>query len=239
MSDFKNLLDRFEDHEDNLKKLGDALVERYPQSKNLIQLSQELGSAIDGLGALKNRLSDAISEAEKQAALGADIADQMGKSEIYQNLSDRDRQKLSEYLVQNEAGLASDEELEAFVKKSLEQKSDQDLLAEFSKPHIMELGHALIPEADEFESYKEGSEALLQEIADPEKKAQLVNDLAKVLIKESPATIVKLFFNQAFKQDEVEVPTPKPSIPETPASEEGAEVEETKPEIEPEAEDNG
>jgi hypothetical protein len=200
MSDFQKMLDRFEDHEANLRQLGDLLVERYPQSHNLIQLAQELGTAIDGLAALKTRLGEAIHEAESQAALSADIAAQMAANALYQSLSERDRQKLVEYLLQNAAGLATQEELEAYVLRSLEQKSDAELLAEFSKAHILELGQAILPDATEFDAYKAGMDAIRQQLADPTKKADILADLAKVLLSESPATVVKLFYSAAFKQ---------------------------------------
>lgn len=202
MSNFQNMLDRFGDHEKNLRELGDALVQEYPQSKNLIQLAQELGAAIDGLDALKTRLGEAIHEAESQTALFSDLQSQMTKSDIYQKLSDRDRQKLSEFLVQNGAGLATDEELTAFVKKSLEQKSEAELMAEFSKAHILELGQALIPDGNEFDAYKEGMDAIKEQLRDPAKKAEIISDLAEILLKESPATVLRLYFPDAFKQTE-------------------------------------
>ena len=200
MSDFQKMLDRFEDHEANLRQLGDLLVQRYPQSHNLIQLAQELGTAIDGLDALKTRLGEAIHEAEGQAALSADIGSQMAASEIYQKLSERDRQKLAEYLLKNAAGLATLEELEAYVLRSLEQKKDSELLSEFSKAHIMELGQAILPDAGEFDAYKAGMDAIREQLADPTKKAEILADLAKVLLTESPATVLKLFYSAAFKQ---------------------------------------
>jgi hypothetical protein len=203
MSDFKKLLDRFEDHENNLKELGNALVLKYPQSKNLIELAQELGVAIEGLNALKTQLGQAIHEAESQSAMLSDLNDQMMKSEIYQLLSERDKKKLSEYLIQQKKGLATEEELEAFVKQSLEQKSETELLSEFSKAHILELGRSIVDgEGNEFEAYKAGTDILIEQFRDPAKKTEIVNDLAKILLKESPATIVKLFFSPAFKQIE-------------------------------------
>lgn len=244
MSDFRKLLDRFEDHEKNLKELGDALVQKYPQSKNLIELAQELGMAIDGLNALKTQLGEAIHEAESQTALLADLNDQMGKSEIYQTLSERDRKKLSDYLMQQKKGLAAEEELEAFIKKSLEQKSESELLSEFSKAHILELGQSVVEgEGNEFEAYKAGTDILLEQFRDPAKKAEIVGDLAKILLKESPATAVKLFFSPAFKQ-QIEKPqmdvNPVPMITpqkEQPAPEAQPQTPNPKtvPAVEPEA----
>ena len=207
MSDFQKLLDRFGEHEQNLRELGAALVQKYPQSKNLIQLSQELGAAIDGLDALRERLGEAIHEAESQTSLFADLDTQMAKSEVYQKLSDRDRKKLSEYLIQQGAGLATDEELKAFIKKSLEQKTEPELMSEFSKAHILELGQALLGEGtegegNEFDAYKAGLDAIRTQLQDPAKKEEIITDLAEVLLKESPATVVRLFFPDAFKQTE-------------------------------------
>ena len=207
MSDFKKLLERFGEHEQNLKELGDALVIKYPQSKNLIQLSQELAVAIEGLNVLRGRLGEAIHEAESQTALGADLETQMTKSEIYQKLSDRDRKKLSEYLIQQGAGLATDEELLAFIKKSLDQKSEPELLSEFSKAHILELGQAIMEEGtsegNEFDAYQAGMEAIRTQLQDPAKREEIISDLAEVLLKESPATVVRLFFPEAFKQKDM------------------------------------
>jgi hypothetical protein len=216
MSDFQKMLDRFNEHESHLRELGDALVQRYPQSQNLIQLSQELGAAIDGLGALKTRLGDAIHEAESQTTLAADLKLKMDASPVYQQLTERDRAKLTEYLLANEAGLATDAELEAYVLRSLEQKSEAELLAEFSKAHILELGQAIQPGVGEFDAYKFGTEALRKQFGDPQQKQEILADLAKVLLKESPGTVLKLFYAAAFKQDETPEPPAQPATPAAP-----------------------
>lgn len=199
MADFQKLLERFDEHKKNLRELGDALVEKYPQSKNLVGFEQELSSAIDGLDALRNRLGSAIQEAEQQNNLKIDIEQQMSGSELYKSLGERDRHKLSEYLIQNGAGLASDEEVRAFMAKSFEQKPEEDLLSDFSKPFILDLGKQQNPESNDFDAYREGLNLLKAKIADPEQKKELVEALATDIMKENPSSAIKIFYAKAYQ----------------------------------------
>jgi hypothetical protein len=210
VADFQKLLERFDEHKKNLRELGDALVEKYPQSRNLVGFEQELSSAIDGLDALRERLGGAIQEAEQQNNLKLDIEQQMSGSDLYKSLGERDRHKLSEYLIQNGAGLASDEEVRAFMAKSFEQKPDEDLLSDFSKPFILDLGKQANADANEFDAYREGLKLLKAKIADPEQKKELVEALATDIMKENPSSAIKIFYAKAYQPVQDEKPKTPP-----------------------------
>lgn len=205
MPTFKNLLERFGEHEENLKELGDEIVKRYPQSKRLVELSKELSAAVDALDELKNKLEEAITMAEQETALKADLFDQVKASEVYSVLSDKDQDKLIEYLITNKAGLASAEELLKFVQDAYAQKDDAGLIAEFPKAHILELGKSLLPEADEFEAYQAGLKSLQGELSAPESRAEIVNDLASVQMKEAPEQVIRSFYSKAFQAEPVKL----------------------------------
>lgn len=201
MATFKDLLNKFGEHEENLKELGDEIVRRYPQSKRLVELSKELSAAVDALEELKTKLAEAIEMAEQETALKLDLQDQVGKSATYSKLSAGDQDKLLEYLIANKAGLATDEELASFVKESYSQKDDAGLIAEFPKAHILELGRSAVAEADEFEAYQAGLKALQGQLADPEGRASIVSDLASVVFKEAPEQIIRSFYSKAFQAE--------------------------------------
>jgi hypothetical protein len=210
VADFDKLLEKFDDHKQHLRELGDALVERYPQSKNLVKFEEELSAAIAGLDSLRERLAGAIQEAEQQNNLKIDIEQQMAASELFQSLGERDKHKLSEYLIQNGVGLAKEEEVRAFMAKSFEQKPEEDLLSDFSKAFILELGKQaeVSNEENEFDAYREGLKLLKAKIADPEQKKELVEALATDIMKENPASAIKIFYAKAYQpvQDEQKAP---------------------------------
>lgn len=209
MSDFKRLLDRFEDHEKNLTALGNEVVRRYPQSATLVELTRELAAAVDGLGALRDKLGSAIEEAETEVALKSDLLMQMGDSDTYARLSDTERNQLSEYLMSNGAGLATDDELMEFVIRSLEQKSEEQILAEFSKEEIMDFGRGSVPEADDFTAYETGVKLIRESLADPDRHDEIINELAKAQLANDTNGTIRLMYEQAFGQ--------KPLVPNQPA----------------------
>lgn len=214
MADFDKLLERFDQHKADLRELGDALVDRYPQSKNLVAFEQELSAAMDGLDALRERLGSAIQEAEQQNNLKKDIEQQMAASELYQRLGERDRNKLSEYLIQNSAGLVGEDEVRTFLAKAYEEKPEEDLLSDFSKPFILDLGKREGNIDNEFDAYREGLKLLKAKIADPEQKKELVDALSTDIMKENPASAIKIFYAKAFQpvnHEQTHVPNPAPN----------------------------
>ena len=216
-SNFDTILKNFAEHETDLKKLGQDLVSKYPHSKNLLDLNQELLSAIAGLVGLRDKLSSAISEAEQQEALKTDLEEQMKAISYYSKMPKKDQDVLTEYLLNQGTGLAKPEELEAFVEQSLSQKSEQDLIAEFSKKHILDLGEQIHPDANEFEAYNFGVDALRKQLQNPDTKKDIVQDLALVLIDESPESIAKLYYAKAFETIPVDTqmaPAPAPEVEE-------------------------
>lgn len=201
MAKFKELLNKFEQHEENLKLLGDEIVKRYPQSKRLVELSKELSTAVDALSELKTKLDEAINLAEQESALKLDLMDQINAAPLYSSLSDYEKDTLVEFLIANEGGVASEEELLSFIKDSYSKKEDSELIAEFPKKEILDLGRSTGPEMDEFEAYQTGLKILQDQLSGPESKQEIINDLASIVFKEAPGQVIRSFYAKAFEKD--------------------------------------
>lgn len=213
MSKFQRYLDKFQDHEKNLKEMGDSLIREYPQSKNLISLAEELSAAVDGLAELYTKLAEAIHEAEQQGTMKKGLMEQIGNTDLYAHMPRTQRDQLAEYLVQNGKGLATEEDLVGFLKESYADKDDKSLIGEFPKRSILKLGKDIAEQAghksDEFDAYRVGLDALKDQLSNPESKEQVVDDLAKKVYAQDPEKIFKLFYAKAFENPEKHEALPK------------------------------
>lgn len=201
MSEFSKLLDQFKEHQDDLKNLGNQLVEKYPQSKTLLQLSRDLSSAIDGVDALRQKLQDTLEQADQESRLKKDLLDQMNQSDdLYDHLTPADRNKLAEFLLQNNTGLADRKQLMEFIQKAMAEKSNEDLIAEFTKDEIKELGQMQGTEGEDgFDSYQSGVKLLTDRFNDPAKRTKMLEDLAEYKMDHKADEVLKSFFQKAFQ----------------------------------------
>jgi len=242
MSEFVRILDRFQDHERNLKELGNEVVKRYPQSSLLVELTDELHAALEGLGMLRLKLGDAIDQAEQEMALKSNLLMQMADSQNYSQLSNSEKDHLTEYLLSQERGLASDQELLDFSLESLTQAPEEDLLSAISKEDVISIGRIAYPGADDFSAYDAGLSMVRESLSDPVKHDEIVLEIAKGDLKKDPAELIRLFYSGAFgKQPGEEAPLPPvempegevpPLAPETPAEPINTLPEDVEPEME-------
>ena len=207
MNDIHKLLEKFKEHQEDLHELGSMLVKKYPQSNNLLKFVEELDSAVSGLDSLHSRLEEVLNEAEADNNLSEDLAMQMSKSKLYSEMSEGDKKKLVTYLVDNHAGIVEEEELLQGLESELSNRSAEELLAEFPKKHIVQLGKEVAePDSDDFAIYKAGMNFLKEKLADATQKAELVKDLARAKFEDSPSDAVKQFYSKAFEPNKVQPP---------------------------------
>ena len=213
MSDFIRILDRFQDHESNLKSLGNEVVQRYPQSALLVELTDELHAALEGLAALRLKLGEAIDQAESEMALKANFLMQMADSPYYSKLSEKEKDTLAEHLLSRENGLASEQELLDFSLESLTQRSEEELISEISKQDLMEIGKISTPGADDFAAYDAGLAMVRDSLMDPGRHDEIVLEIAKSKLNQDPAGLIRLLYQDAFgrQPSEPEAPAPMPA----------------------------
>ena len=198
MAEFHKILDQISGTQKTLQDVGNQIVERYPQSKNLVDLASDLSVAVEGLESLKTRLSESLAEAEQDNALKEDIKLQIADKPMYQSLPDDEKRLLAEWLVQNKQGLASEEQLKEFVQEKFANKDDKQIMGEFNKPYIINLGKELMTDADEFEAYAAGIDHLKQGLATPEGKKEIIDRIADEYLKTMPHRLIHMYYEDAF-----------------------------------------
>ena len=199
--EFKEILNKFGDQEAVLKELGTKILEKYPQSKNLVELFDELKAAVDSLSELKTKLDDALTEAETDQSLKLDLNSKVEASELYRGLSQSEKDKLTEYLVQNKADLADEATLLDYLVKDLETKDPKAIVGLIPKKVILDIGRETVEEGQpplgDFDAYKNGMDFLLKEMADSESKKEFIQDLAKNTLTGDPAGVIRKFYKEA------------------------------------------
>jgi len=203
VSDSKSLLESFGQHQETLREVGEFLVERYPHSPTLIALSEELKAALVGLDALQKTLGEAIDQAEREMALKLDLETQAKDSELYSRLSSVDLDRLIEYLLAEEAGFATPEQIQEFIVRGLISKPEKEFLSMFPKKLILEIGTDLTADPEglnEFDFYQKGLDELKRRYHDPAVKDKLVKILALKLYERDPGEAVKDFYREALER---------------------------------------
>jgi hypothetical protein len=197
---FENVLTEIEAAQGRLREIGKQIIEKYPQSENLVDLATQLSQAVDGMDDLRDKLAASLQEASEQEALKQALLTQMSEKEIYQGFPDDEKQLLSEYLIKNKAGLADEAALRAFVQKMFEPKSAKEIIGEFNKPYIINLGKKLATDesVDEFDAYSIGMKYLQESLDNPEEKSKIIDKIADEYLKKMPHRLLHQFYGQAF-----------------------------------------
>jgi hypothetical protein len=208
MGHFSELVEKFREAQEKIRDLGTQIVEAYPNSPRLIEMSTEIDSAVTALDILATSLEDALQAAEQDDGLFKSLMEQIDQTEIYESIKPSEKKKIVEHLVQNKQRLADQEALMAYVEKSLSQKSSSDLIAMYPKAKILERGRAMDTEnAEGFDAYKNGLAAYQKDFdAD---KATAVKELAKVWLSRGMDSIIREFYAGALQADQPVKSEPK------------------------------
>lgn len=198
MAEFKKILEEIEAVTQTLHEVGGKIIEKYPQSKNLIELVGDLNIAVEGLKALKEKLAVSLAEAEQDTALKEDLKLQLSEKPLYQGLEEDEKRLLAEWLVQNKQGLATEEDLKNFIQEKFAEKDAKTILGEFNKPYIIKLGQQLFENADEFEAYAEGVKYLKERLESPEGKTEIIDRIGDEYLKTMPHRLIHLYYEDAF-----------------------------------------
>lgn len=202
MGQFEKLVEKFRNAQEQIKKLGEEIVETYPNTPRLVEMSKEIDTAVTALDSLAQSLEEALERADQDQGLYKEMLTKMEESDIYSELKPAERKKLAEYLVQNKKGLADQETLIQYIERTLSQKSSSDLIAMYPKAKVIERGRAMDDGADDFDAYSAGMEAYRRDFdAD---KATAVKDLARLWAQKGFDAVAREFYAEALKPDEDE-----------------------------------
>lgn len=198
--EFQKVLSEIEAAQGRLREIGKQIIEKYPQSENLVDLATQLSQAVDGMDELRDKLAASLQEAAELENLKQSILLQMNEQELYQGFPDDEKQLLSEYLIKNKAGLADEAALRAFVQKMFEPKSSKEIIGEFNKPYIINLGKKLATDesVDEFDAYSLGMNYLREGLENPEEKKKIIDMISDEYLKKMPHRLLHQFYGQAF-----------------------------------------
>jgi hypothetical protein len=198
--EFEKVLNEISVSQDNLREIGKKIIEKYPQSENLVELATQLAQAVDGMDALREKLAISLQEAQEQQNLKEDLLRQISEKEIYNTMPKDEQNLLSEYLIKNKAGLADDKVLREYVHKMFEPKNSKQIIGEFNKPYIINLGKKLSTDesVDEFDAYAMGMNYLKENLENPEGKAKIIDMIADEYLEKMPHRLLHQFYGQAF-----------------------------------------
>ena len=198
--EFQKVLSEIEAAQGRLREIGKQIIEKYPQSENLVDLATQLSQAVDGMDELRDKLAASLQEAAELENLKQSILLQMNEQELYQGFPEDEKQLLSEYLIKNKAGLADEAALRAFVQKMFEPKSSKEIIGEFNKPYIINLGKKLATDesVDEFDAYSLGMNYLREGLENPEEKKKIIDMISDEYLKKMPHRLLHQFYGQAF-----------------------------------------
>lgn len=197
MSSFDSILKKFERVQEELKAIGNAIVEKYPESKKLTEFVEELNVAAVALDTVQQSIADALVEAETDDALKKSNLDTMAQSEIYKKFKPEEREKLAEFLVQSKRPLADEEKLKAYVEMSLQQKPSSDLLAMIPKQVLLDKGAEIDDGSEGFDAYSAGMEAFRKQL-DADKLAA-VKRLVDIWMQKGLEAIAREYYAEALK----------------------------------------
>jgi len=198
MPKFQKMADNLETIKKALTDIGQDIIENYPQSKNLVNLAGEVDAAVTGISELSAKILEAISTAGEEEGLKKDLETQMAGSTLYQALDVGERSKLVEYLISQQAGLATEEDLKAFIHKIFDPKNTEEIIGEFSKPYIINIGKQQNPKADEFNAYTTGRAYLMSKLENPEGKKEIIDLVAKEYLENMPGRLLRTYYDKAF-----------------------------------------
>lgn len=198
--EFQKVLAEIEAAQGRLREIGKQIIEKYPQSENLVDLATQLSQAVDGMDELREKLAASLQEAQELENLKQALLLQMNEQEIYREVPDDEKHLLSEYLIKNKAGLADEAALRAFVQKMFEPKSSKEIIGEFNKPFIIRMGRELAtdPAMDDFDAYSMGMKSLQEGLDNPEEKSKIIDRIADQYLKKMPHKLLHQFYGQAF-----------------------------------------
>lgn len=204
MGQFSGLVEKFRKAQEEIRDLGTQIVEAYPNSARLVDMTSEIDSAVTALDVLATSLEDALQAAEQDEGLYKSLMEQIEQTDIYREIKPGEREKIAEHLVQNKQRLADLETLQAYVEKALSQKSSSDLIGMYPKTKIIERGRALDDGAQGFDAYKEGLAAFQKDFdAD---KVTAVKELAKVWMSRGIDSVIRQFYAGALQNQPDKTP---------------------------------
>lgn len=200
MGKFSSLIEKFKKARDEIKSLGDELLEKYPQSKRLVEMAEEIDVAVMALDGLHSGLEQVFQDAEQEESLKKEMLEQLDASELYKEFSKKEKEQIAEFSVQNKKPIADEPMLVAYVEKSLAQKPTSDLIAMYPKATLIERGQQLSDGSEGFDAYSAGLDSLKKEFdAD---KAKAVKELAKLWFAKGIEAVVKEFYSEALKPED-------------------------------------
>lgn len=198
MGEIKSILNKFNKTQEDLKAIATELVDKYPNSKRLVDMVTEINSALTALFTLENSLSEALTEAETDQKLLEDLLAQMEQADLYSNLTAEEQKNIAEYLVQNKQSLATPESLETYIQKNLMEKPSSNLISMYPKAWLVEKGKKIDDGSDGFDAYSAGLKDLKTKF--DEDKAKVVKELAKIWFEKDPEAMLHEFYAEALKE---------------------------------------
>jgi hypothetical protein len=193
------LLESLDDMHLSLAEAANEIVTEYPSSKTLVELANELSQAIKAMDGLSNRMIEALKTAEMEDTMKVELMGQLGKSELYGELSDKEKEDLAEYLVQAKKGLADEPALIEFVQESFNAQDNAKLLTQISKKSIIRKGSEVDPSGDAFEQYNAGLADLRGQLENPLRRGEIVAELSKSWFRTQKIPTIKKFYHGAFE----------------------------------------
>jgi hypothetical protein len=201
MASIDSLISKLDGFKENLQSLAATILEKYPNSQNLVRYTDDIKAALEGLTSLHDGLQEALVQARGEESQSQDLKLQLDESPVLGKLPKDQKARLVEYLIKTNKGVAKPEELVRFMSDTLFANSDEDLLEEVPKKQLLELGREQNPASDEFEAYNSGRELLKQRLQDPATKKKYADYLAEQVVKIKPLDVAKLYYKDAFSPD--------------------------------------
>lgn len=199
MSKFSTLLKKFKDARDQIKEAGAEMVEKYPHTKLLVNMAQEVGVAGEALDHLIEEIEKALQSAEADEDLKKELTTQIKESPVYADFSDDERKKLAEHLVQTKQPLATEDTLTSYIQKSLDQKAVSDLVTMYPKALLVKKGESLNDGTKGFDAYTAGLNAIKK--AFEADKAAGVKNLATLWLSQGMDKVAREYYKAALKPE--------------------------------------
>lgn len=197
MSKVRNLVQKLKEINEEMVEIGNEFVEHFPSSSSLYRFTNEISMAQQGLEALVQDLEESIQKAEGESSMKKDMLDQMQDNDLYDFLEDSGKNRLAEYLVQQQAPLASREDILAFTVKAISNLTPEQIVQNLSKDFIIRLGEARGADSEEgeFDAYETGVEEVKRLLDSEEERAKFIGILAKEYMKREPELAVRKYYS--------------------------------------------